>query len=209
MKISFDLSALADAPVGGQVQLPAPARRGGLSVEDAIAGRRSVRAFAADPLDLGAISQLLWAAQGLTSPEGQRAAPSAGACYPLALLLVCAAGVFRYEPGSHSLTKTQAEDLRMALADAALGQHFVAEAPVVLVFAATYECTTSRYGERGRRYVHIDLGHAGQNLHLQAVSLGLASVPVGAFHDDAVARVLDLPPDQAPLYLIPVGRPRR
>jgi SagB-type dehydrogenase family enzyme len=208
MSISFDLSALADAPIGGQVQLPTPARRGGLSVEDAIARRRSVRAFAADPLDLGIISQLLWAAQGLTSPEGQRAAPSAGACYPLALFLLCAEGVFRYDPGSHALTKAQAEDVRAALADAALGQHFVAEAPVVLVFAATYERTTSRYGERGRRYVHIDLGHAGQNVHLQAVSLGLASVPVGAFHDDAVARVLQLPRDQKPVYVIPVGLPR-
>jgi SagB-type dehydrogenase family enzyme len=208
MKLPTDPPALAEAAVDEQVSLPTPSAHGGMPLQEAIARRRSVRAFAADPLELGTISQLLWAAQGLTCPEGSRAAPSAGACYPLAVLLACAHGLFRYEPGPHAVTKLVAHDLRERLAEAALGQQFVAEAPVALIFVATYEHTTSRYGERGRRYVHMDVGHAAQNVHLQAVSLGLVSVPVGAFHDEGVARVLQLTRDQKPVYIIPVGRPR-
>ena len=106
------------------------------------------------------------------------------------------------------MVKVQPEDLRTELAEAALGQDFVAQAPVTLVFAAIYERTTGRYGDRGVRYVHIDVGHAAENVHLQAVVMGLASVPVGAFDDDKVAAVLRLPKDHKPIYLIPVGRPR-
>jgi SagB-type dehydrogenase family enzyme len=125
----------------------------------------------------------------------------------LEVYLVCAAGLFRYRVGDHSLIKIQAADLRSDLAAAAFDQSFLAQAPVTLVFAALYDRTTGRYGDRGLRYVHIDVGHAAQNVHLQAVALGLGSVPVGAFDDDRVATALRLPKDHRPLYLIPVGRP--
>jgi len=180
-----------------------------MTVEEAIARRRSVREFISDPPDLYETSQLLWAAQGITSAEGLRAAPSAGARYPLELYLACEQGLFRYEPKDHSLTKVEAADLRRPLADAAYGQSFIAQAPISLIFAAVYQRTTSRYGDRGIRYVHIDVGHAAQNVHLQAEALGLASVPVGAFDDAAVARALRLPSDQKPIYIIPIGRQRR
>jgi SagB-type dehydrogenase family enzyme len=187
--------------------LPQPRSKGPLSVEEAIAGRRSVRSYAPQGLTDEELSQLLWAAQGITERrQGLRAAPSAGATYPLETYVVTAEGVFHYEPAGHALRATRAGDVRTKLAAAALGQEFVRRAPVTIVLAAVPERTTRRYGRRGLTYVHMEAGHAAQNMHLQAVALGLGSVPVGAFDDDAVTEVLGLPPAQIPLYLIPVGR---
>ena len=199
------LDLLAQAKIGAPVALPPPARKGEASVEQALAGRRSCRRFSPRPLALEQISQLLWAAQGVTAADGRRAAPSAGACYPLELYLVCAEGIFQYLPEGHRLRKAQARDIRGDLAAAAWGQDFIAQAPASLVFSAVYERTTSRYGERGVRYVHMDVGIAAENVHLQAEALGLGSVSVGAFDDAAVARVVGLPDPEKALYIIPVG----
>lgn len=207
MSDAIDLTALVRAQVGDAVVLPAAAREGAISLEKAIAHRRSVRKFTDDPVSLADLGQLVWSAAGITDEaQNLRAAPSAGACYPLEVYLVCEAGLFRYRLGDHSVVKVQPADLRTELAEAAFGQDFIAQAPVTLAFAAIYERTTGRYGDRGLRYVHIDVGHAAQNVHLQAVALGLASVPVGAFDDDKVAAVLRLPKDHKPIYLVPVGR---
>jgi SagB-type dehydrogenase family enzyme len=204
-----DTTELARAGVGSRVSLPPPKEKGGVSVEQAIARRRSVRDFTPDPLDLAQISQLLWSAHGLTSAQGLRAAPSAGACYPLEVYLACEQGLFRYEPNGHALVKVSGADPRGPLAQAAYGQFFISDAAVSIVFAAVYERTTQRYGDRGIRYVHMDVGHAAQNVHLQAEALGLASVPVGAFDDVAIAEVLGIPTEEKPIYIVPVGRPAR
>lgn len=191
-----------------QVTLPAPVTRGKMSVEEAISKRRSIRQFADRDLTLAQIGQLLWAAQGITEKtRGLRAAPSAGATYPLELYLVKADGVFHYLPQGHRLERTLQGDLRTDLARAALGQRSVRAAPVCLVFTAVYPRTRARYGTRAERYVHLEVGHAAENVHLQAVALGLGSVPIGAFDDAAVARVLHLPSEHSPLYLVPVGYP--
>ena len=208
MTTDANLAQLREVAVGGSVALPAPSLEGRMSVEEATARRRSVREYAPDPLTLAEISQLLWSAQGLTSPEGLRAAPSAGARYPLETYLACAEGLFRYEAANHTLVKVNRGDLRGPLAEACLGQSFVQEAAVSIIFAAVYGRTTSRYSDRGIRYVHIDVGHAAQNVHLQAEALGLASVPVGAFKDDFVARALALPGNHSPIYVVPVGHRR-
>ena len=79
----------------------------------------------------------------------------------------------------------------------------------MFVMAAVYERMAQKYGQaRTPRYVHMEAGHAAQNLLLEAVALGLGGVPVGAFHDDEVRRVLSLPIDHRPIYLLPVGHPR-
>jgi SagB-type dehydrogenase family enzyme len=199
------IELLAQAKVGAAVTLPPPARKGEVSVEQAVASRRSHRRYLERPLTLEQMSQLLWSAQGITSEDGRRAAPSAGACYPLELYLVCAEGAFRYLPEGHRLRKEHDRDLRADLAAAAWGQEFIAQAPVSFVFSAVEERTTSRYQERGIRYVHMDVGIAAENLHLQAEALGLGSVSVGAFDDDAVARVVAMPKPEQALYIIPVG----
>ena len=204
-----DATELARAGVGSRVSLPPPDEKGAMSVEQAIARRRSVRDFASDPLDLAQISQLLWSAHGLTSTQGLRAAPSAGACYPLEVYLACEHGLFRYEPDGHALLKVSEADPRRPLTQAAYGQSSISDAAVSIIVAAVYERTTGRYGDRGVRYVHMDVGHAAQNVHLQAEALGLASVPVGAFDDAAVAETLAIPAEQKPIYIVPVGRPAR
>jgi len=199
------IEELANCAIQGKVALPAPDRKGTMPLEQAIAKRRSRRRFLAQPLSLEQMGQLLWSAAGVTTPEGLRAAPSAGAMYPLEVYAVCAEGLFHYQPDDHSLVKVNAEDLRGALAIASWGQDFVAQAPFSVILTAIYERTTTRYGERGNRYVHMDCGYAAENVHLQAEALGLGSVSVGAFDDAAVSRVLSLEKSEQPLLIIPVG----
>lgn len=192
------------------IPLPAPHTSGPVSLEAAIAQRRSVRRYAPGDLNLEQIGQLLWAAQCITGGRAAlRAAPSAGACHPLKFYTCRAGGVWHYEPRHHRLTRHLERDIRRSLADAAWDQQFVAEAPCVFAISAIFERTTRRYRERGRlRYVPMDVGHAAQNLLLQAVALELVSAPVGAFDDAAVRQVLALPGQEEPLYILPVGRPR-
>lgn len=192
-----------------RINLPEPAMEGRMTLEEAIKGRRSVRSFSDGDIDAASAGMLLWAAQGITCrSRGFRAAPSAGAAYPLELYLVNAEGVYVYVPSDHALEPVKPGDRRIALSRAALGQGFVAQAPASIVITAVYGRTRRRYGARAERYVHIEAGHAAQNIHLQAVALGLASVPVGAFRDEEVSDILSLPGDRSPLYIIPVGRPR-
>ncbi len=202
------LSTLFCQKGGGmeEIALPEPTIKGKMSLEECIAERRSVRKYQSREVGLDEVGQLCWAAQGITyGKTGFKTAPSAGATYPLELYLVEPDGLFHYYPEMHKLVKLRDQDLRGSLAEAALGQRFIEEAPIDFVITAVYERTTERYGERGKMYVHIEVGHAAQNIHLQAVALGLASVPVGAFYDEKVSKVLCLPEEEVPLYIIPVG----
>jgi len=193
---------------GDETPLPPPSHEGGMSVEEALTKRRSVRRFQDRALTPAQIGQLAWAAQGITEPErGFRTAPSAGALYPLELYLLTAEGVFRYSPQGHGLVTLAKTDLRTKLAQAALGQRSIASAPLDLVITGVYQRTRMKYRQRAERYVHLEAGHVAQNIHLQAVALGLGSVPVGAFRDAEVSRVLGLGEEETPLYIIPVGHP--
>jgi SagB-type dehydrogenase family enzyme len=177
-----------------------------LTLEEALAKRRSVRQFSGEALTMEELGQLLWAAQGITHPSGLRTAPSAGALYPLEVYAVTPDGAYHYEPQGHRLALQVAGDTRAALYDAALKQSAVGEAPAVIVIAAVYARTAEKYGEeRSPRYVHLEAGHAAQNILLQAVALELGAVPIGAFFDEQVKKALALPKDQQPLYLIPIG----
>jgi SagB-type dehydrogenase family enzyme len=199
--------------IGLEIALPAPALAGSMSVEQALHERRSQRSFQEIPLTLAELSQLLWAAQGVTDPRGLRTTASAGGLYPLELLVAAGnvsgldPGVYHYQPHGHSLTLVVAGDLRAALSAAAVGQDSVAQAPAVLALAGVYERTSVRYRERGRQYVHMEVGIASQNVHLQAVALGLGTVFIGAFDDAEVQSLLGLAADERPLCLMPVGRP--
>ncbi|MFW5743581.1 MAG: SagB/ThcOx family dehydrogenase [Spirochaetota bacterium] len=210
------LSSFGPQASAQEVDLPQAGDDGPMSLERAIAGRHSVRSYTERGLELEQIGQLLWAALGITvdGVSGPtRAAPSAGGLYPLRAYVVVGQasgvdpGVYRYAPERHRLERLRDGDVRDDLARAALGQRAVGEAPCVVVLGADYEVTRRRYGERGaERYVHMDAGHAAQNVLLQAVALGLGAAPIGAFDDAAVARLLRM--DTEPLYLIPVGYPR-
>ncbi len=195
-----------------RVPLPDPEVRGEMSLEEAIERRRSVREFGRRSLMLDDVSQLLWAAQGVTGERNYRSAPSAGALYPLELYLVAgdvdglSPGVYRYRPEKHDLVPVASGDRRARLATAALGQRWVRRAPAVMLLAGVYERSMGKYGARGRRYTHIEVGHAAQNVYLQATARGLRTVMVGAFDDDDVQEALELPQSHKPLGLMPVGR---
>ena len=194
------------------VELPAPRHDSNFSVERALLERRSVRSYSKNPLTLNEISQILWASQGITRKGVYRTAPSAGALYPLEAYIVVgnvtdlAAGVYNYKPHEHKLVRSIDGDKRADLCQAALSQSPVKNAPAVLVICAVYERTTGKYGERGIRYVLMEAGHAAQNICLQAVSLDLKSVVIGAFSDREVKRITNCKPNEHPLYIIPIGR---
>lgn len=197
------------AKTQGRVDLPAPVRAGGMPLAEALARRASVREYRTQPLAATELSQLLWAAQGITHGDAGRTAPSAGARYPLELYVATPAGFFHYDPRGHLLERLSGADLRPAISAAALGQRCLAEAPAVFVFTALVSRTAQRYGEsRSPRYVHLEIGHAAQNLLLQAVALNLGGVPVGAFADSRLQSALPVPADHTVFYLVPIGHPR-
>ncbi|GAK55613.1 nitroreductase family protein [Candidatus Vecturithrix granuli] len=198
-----------------KISLPDPKYDSSTSVESALRQRRSVRDYADEPLTLSEVSQLLWAAQGVTDLRmGFRTAPSAGALYPLEIYAVIgnvsglAAGIYKYEPHAHALAHLRAGDVRQDLAVAALGQTSIQTGAIALIFSAVYERTTRKYGERGVRYVHIEVGHAAQNVYLQAVSLNLGAVVIGAFQDTQVKTIVNMRDEENPLYIMPVGKTR-
>ncbi len=198
--------------VGGRIKLPEPSYTGNTSVETALSKRRSIRDYSGENLTLDEVSQLLWAAQGITAPWGGRTAPSAGALYPLELYIVVGdvegidKGVYKYSREEHELEKVKEGDIRAELADAAIGQACIRDAAIDIVFTAVYERTTRKYGERGIRYVHMEAGHAAQNVYLQAVSLDLGTVVTGAFIDDRVKELVNAGEQEKTLYIMPVGR---
>ena len=194
------------------IKLPQPFADSRTSVEKALQERRSIRQYKIRPISLAELSQLLWAAQGISGSGGKRTAPSAGALYPLEVYVVAgtvtdlSAGVYSYDPHRHELHRIAEGDARAELCKAALGQSSIRNAAAILVFTAVYERTTGKYGERGIRYVHMEAGHAAQNVSLQAVSLDLGTVVVGAFQDEQVRTVLRLPEHGQPLSIMPVGK---
>ncbi|MFW6118537.1 MAG: SagB/ThcOx family dehydrogenase [Chloroflexota bacterium] len=205
------------------IKLPNPQLKGKISLEETILKRRSVRRYSRETLNLSQLSQILWSAQGVTGTMGLKAAPSAGATYPLEIFVFVGkqgvivnkarqateelqAGIYQYEADSHSLRLHKANDATPDLARAALDQEFIFDAPVNIVICALYHRTSSTYGKRGERYVHIEVGHVGENIHLQAVALGLATVEVGAFRDEQVRNLIGVEEQINPLYIMPLGK---
>ncbi len=195
-----------------EVQLPEPSKDSDVSIEEALLKRRSIRTYTGEALTLQEVSQLLWAAQGTTSARGFRTAPSAAALYPLETYIVVgdvenlSAGVYRYKTREHKLVRVLEGDYRPQLTRASLGWYFVEGGAVYIVFTAVYERTTLRAGSEGIKYVHMEVGHAAQNVYLQVVSLGLGTVVIGGFSSDRAREILKLPENETPLYFMPVGR---
>ena len=209
---------------------PAPAPASADRDEDAlrrvIAGRRSIRTYTDAPVARDDVAAVLWAAQGVTlsseeadrvDGQGLRAAPSAGATFPLETYLLANRvdgldpGLYHYRPADDGLEPAAggaAGDLARLVADACGGQRVVADAAAVVVFAAVLARTAERYGDRAERYVMMELGHANQNAHLMASARGLGACAIGAFDEAALAQVLELPPEHRPFYLLTLGRPR-
>ncbi len=197
---------------GSTIELPQPVTDGDMSLEEALTLRRSVRSYTEEPLTLSEVSQLLWSAQGITNERGFRTAPSAGATFPLEMFLVVndvddlERGLYHYHPDEHHLELMREADLAEPLYQASMSQSMILDGGIVLVFGAVFERTTERYGDRGIRYVHNEIGHASQNVHLQAAALDLGTVVIGAYDDDEVEDILQLGDQYNVLYLMPVGK---
>jgi len=201
-------SAWADKPA--RITLPAPITSGDMSLEEALASRRSTRRVSSEPLSMATIGQLLWAAQGITLPsKGFRTAPSAGARYPLRLYVLLPSGLYAYQPKGHWLSQRSPKDLRSAFWKDVYTRPWLASAPAMFLIAADYRRTTEKYGRKARRFVDLEAGHAGQSLLLQSTSLGLHGVGVGAFHAQRTRKTLTLPAEQELLYVIVVGSPHK
>ena len=195
-----------------RIKLPKPKYNSDVSLEESLVKRRSVRDYTGEQLTLEEVSQLLWAAQGITSDRGGRTAPSAGALYPLEVYVIVgdvqdlAIGIYLYKPKKHEVVMIADKDVRQQLAGAALGQSSVKNGAIDIVFTAVYQRTTRKYGDRGIKYVHMETGHVAQNVCLQATAMALGTVTIGAFNDQEVSKILNLPKDEKPLYIIPVGK---
>ncbi len=197
-----------------RIALPSPGHEG-LSVERALRERRSVRNYSSEPMTLDQLAQLLFAAQGVTGHmygEPLRTAPSAGALYPFEIYVVANnvealdKGIYHYAVREHQLELVKAGDFRGDITGAALQQEMLGDADVAFVLAAVIDRTRHKYGERGFRYVYMEAGHISQNIYLQAVSLGLGSVGVGAFLDHEVSELIGLDGEnEVPIYLHAVG----
>ncbi len=194
------------------IRLPEPVKEGAVSVETALRTRRSSREYRKEPILLAAVAQLLWAAQGVTTRDGRRTAPSAGALYPLVVYLAAGsvedleAGVYKYRSRNHRLARVTNGDVRGLLAAAASGQPQLETGAATIAITADYLRTTSKYGDRGVRYVHMEVGHVVENIYLQAVSLGLGAVVVGAFDDRAAKLALQVAKREDVVALMPLGK---
>ncbi|MCK4806259.1 MAG: SagB/ThcOx family dehydrogenase [Candidatus Aegiribacteria sp.] len=195
------------------IQLPDREQDSGITLVEAIDQRRSIRIFTKDSITLPELVRILHSAQGITSERGFRAAPSAGATYPLSVFVIAEnvdglePGIYRFHPRENSLMTVRTGNFLHDLALAALGQRCISSAPVAIAIVADYSITTSVYGDRGVMYVHMEAGHVSQNIYLQCTAIELGTVAIGAFTDNTVAEVLGLEENETPLYIMPVGRP--
>lgn len=207
--ISFACCSFADAE--GNVALPEPVIDTGMNLMEAIESRRSVRNYSDTGISILQLSVILHSAQGVTSSRGYRAAPSAGATYPMTLYVLAEdvtglePGIYRYLPEDHVLEPVLSGNYLNELKEASLGQRCVGDCSAALVIASDYSITTDVYGDRGVRYVDMEAGHISQNVYLACTAMNMGTVAVGAFTDQEVSQLLQLENDLVPLYIMPLG----
>ncbi len=196
-----------------QIILPNPKKTWNLTVEEALQQRRSIRSFQDSYLTMDELGQILWAAQGITDDNYKRTAPSAWATYPLEIYVAVNnvedihQWVYYYDNKNHELKRIVKGNVSDELTSAALGQSFVGDAAVNFIIAGKYERTTLRYSDRWKQYVHMEVGHVGQNIYLQCEALDLWTVAIGAFNDEEVRQILDVWKEKTPFYIMPVWKP--
>jgi nitroreductase len=227
-----DSSSLKADASSQAIKLPEPRTDGGMTVEKALQERRSIRSFGKDGLTLNEVSQLLWAAQGVTDDKGHRTAPSAMARYPLQVYLLAGnvtglpAGVYHYSPQGHNLT-IMAEGNMDEYYNATAGfEAWIKTAPAIFVITGNISSMNQMPGLRpGNRtsgsnrtsgnqmprqdpsqWVYIDAGAAAENLLLEVVSLDLASTYTAGFSVNKTEELLGLPSGEVPIGVLPVGR---
>ena len=212
-KNDTDESFLNNKTTEMNIKLPAPVTDGDMSLEKAISLRRSVRNYKNNQIKLSELSQLLWAGQGITDKSRNfRTVPSAGALYPLEIYIYAGNveelenGIYKYSPENHELILKNSGDKNTELVNKIYSKEWLLNSPLFIVIAGVYERTAVKYGDRAKRYVHIETGHAAQNICLQATTLGLVTLTIGAFDDESLHKLTGMEKNEMPLYIIPVGR---
>jgi SagB-type dehydrogenase family enzyme len=196
------------------IALPKPRTTSKLCVEEALRKRRTVRSYLRQPLNLAEISQLLWAAQGLTDRDGNRTAPSAGQTHPIEVYLAAwnvedlPPGIYHYVPRGHGLERLSDREVKAELAEASSGQEWIADGAAVFVLVGVPERARELLGDRCTRMVHMEAGHVSENIFLQSLALRLGNAFVGRFEEEKVRAIIGLPESELPLALMPVGRKR-
>jgi len=191
-------------------------QRGGKSLWEAIAQRRSIREFSDQPITFSELSQLIWATQGITLKAWGyefRASPSAGALYPIETYLIASrveeipSGLYHYNVKETQLIFLKEGHFGLDICQAGLGQEMLEEAACVFVWTAIVERSKWKYRERAYRYIYMDVGHIGQTFYLAATALNLGCCTVGAFFDSEVDRVIGVDgKKEISVYLGAVGR---
>jgi len=192
-----------------EIRLPAPKTSGGMSLTETLAKRRSQRSFASKPLSMKQVSQLCWAAQGITDTQhGYRTAPSAMALYVIHVFVVDDKGAHEYVPQPHALRPLSVDGALHRLRTA-VGQPSVKSVPLLMVLAMEPARLEAKCGKNADRYALMESGHVAQNVLLQATAMGLVSVPVGGIDESKVAEALHLPKGVRPVYVLPLGYPNK
>ncbi len=199
-----------------KVELPKPSFAG-LSVEKAIQKRKSVRSFMESPMNLEQLARILLSANGITQQRGgiaRRATPSGGALYPLDLYVIATNvdeltnGLYHFQVSDSSLELVKEGDFSIQIFEAANEQRAVGASPITIILTARFGRITQKYADRGYRYAYIEAGAACQNIYLQATSLDMGTVAVGAFNDDSLNELLGIDGlHEAALLIMPVGYP--
>ena len=195
-----------------EIKLPEPKKNGSVSIEKALANRRSVRSYSSEPVSLNELSQLLWAAQGITNKSGFRTAPSAGALYPLKLYIIAKnvkslkKGTYKYIPSGHKLIKVKPNTNIEKVFKGALSQWSIKDASLNIIFGADFSVTEEKYKNRARQYVYQEAGHAAQNVYLQAESLEIGTVVIGAFYKNEIKSAVGMEDNETPICIMPVGK---
>ncbi|TYB31682.1 MAG: SagB/ThcOx family dehydrogenase [Candidatus Mcinerneyibacterium aminivorans] len=195
-----------------QIKLPEPIKKSNVSIEKALENRRSIRSYSSMPVNLEELSQLLWAAQGVTNRKGFRTAPSAGALYPLKLYVVVEnvknleKGIYMYKPEGHKLIKIKSNTNIEKIYKGALNQQSIKDASVNIIFGADFSVTDKKYRKRGKQYVYQETGHAAQNIYLQSESLNIGTVVVGAFYEEQIKKAAGMGDNETPICIMPAGK---
>ncbi len=192
-----------------KIVLPKPIAQGSLSLEEAFWKRHSSRAFSERVPDWKAIGQLLWAAQGINRPENQhRTTPSAFGAYPLEIYVVLPTGVFHYIPKDHAVVKVRPGNVwdEISKSVVATSTH---QSRCVFVISAVFARTEKKASvDEAKRYIYLEGGHAAQNLLLQTIPLGMSAVPIGAPVSPDEQKILGIPKEEKPIYILATGYPK-
>jgi len=200
--------SLCQAQESKVIKLPEPQTDGGRPLMQVLKARQTSREFGPETkLSMQVLSNLLWAADGVSRPDGKRTAPSAVNWQNIDIYVAMADGLYIYQATQNALKLLVAEDVRAATGQ----QTFVKSVPVNLVYVADYAKAKTQKGENPNAEVWsaAGVGFISENVYLYCASEGLATVVRGMFDRESLSKLLNLRPDQKIILTQSVGYPKK